>query len=118
MNSCGILRSRWGFLGRRLRSQIVRSDLDQASARTEPPEGNRWIGSRPHHDVGTGGQVLQEVAELLVDRGRLDDVDVVKDEYDVGYALYGRSGGWMDDVGIRCRQAVQECRDGCVHRSL
>jgi hypothetical protein len=28
-----------------------------------------------------------------------------------GYALYGRSGSWMDNFGVQCRQAAGDIRE-------
>ena len=69
-------------LGRR-EPQVARPDLDEAAARAEASERDRRIGARPDDHVGARRQVLEEVAELLVDRRRLDDVEVVQHEDDV-----------------------------------
>ena len=78
---------------RRREAKVARPDLDEAAARSESCERERWIGACPDHDMGVRRQVLEDVCQLIVDRRRLDDVEVVQHE---------------DDVRLDPRKRVQE----------
>jgi hypothetical protein len=71
-----------GRLGGR-EAQVAGPDLGQVARGAQPPQPQTGVGAGGDDQVGLRGQPRDQELDLLVARGRLDEVEVVEDEDDV-----------------------------------
>ena len=98
-------------VGRHLRereAEVGRADLDELAAGPQPRQRQVGVGSRAQEHVDVRGQVLDEVGDVVRDRGRVGEVVVVQDEVDpAGDGLERVEERGDDRAGVRRRRLEQ-----------